>query len=77
MIKVILAVENLPEISNMFLTQSNPNEVGIDGYRDFTSAVKSNESLGKVCDVILCRISDDDWQIVGMYDNIGVKMLLM
>ena len=73
----ILDEENILDSSSIFLTQSNPIVVGIDGYKDLTSAVKIIDVEGNDRVVIICSADDDEWHIVGSNGRSGFKILLM
>ena len=75
MISLIFEDENIFDISSMFLTQSKPIVVGIEGYKDLTSAVKIKDVGGNDFLVIIFNAAADDVHIVCKNCRIGCRTI--
>jgi hypothetical protein len=63
--------------SRIFLTYSRPIVVGIEGYKDFTSAVKMTDVEGNDFLVIIFNAAADDLHCVGSKGKIDFRILLI
>ena len=61
--------------SNIFITESRPCLIGIDGYNDLTSAVNRIAEFGNDLPLNIRMASDEDWQIVGNCGKSGFSIL--